>query len=181
MVWRWFAGSPVAHSPTRPGHKPKRTKTGQVRPQPGQASANYDRLRGEGRGRGGGGGGGRRGERFDGSEPHPSSRAPQRSVVQSRFWTEGCVYFGRFSRMVIPRAFSKHRPGAPLLENPSRKVFASPATFHSGSGSGSGSVFVRNLGSTRPRTHREPWAMSKNASLRNRDTQARPGVEWRAH
>ena len=102
---------------------------------------------------------GRRGERFDGSEPHPSSRAPQRSAVQSRFWTEGCVYVGRFSRMVIPRAFSKHRPGAPLLENPSRKVFTSPATFHSGSGSGS--VFVRNLGSTRPRTHREPWAMSK--------------------
>jgi hypothetical protein len=40
------------------GHKPKRTKTGQVRPQPGQASANYDRLRGEGRGRGRGGRGG---------------------------------------------------------------------------------------------------------------------------
>jgi hypothetical protein len=59
-VWRWFARSLAA----RPGgHKLKRTKTGQVRPQPGQASANYDRLRGEGEVEGEGEG--RRGERFN--------------------------------------------------------------------------------------------------------------------
>jgi hypothetical protein len=77
----------VAHSPTRPGHKPKRTKTGQVRPQPGQASANYDRLRGEGMGRGRGRGGGAR----DLMVVNHTQVLERRSAVQDRsvclLWT----------------------------------------------------------------------------------------------
>jgi hypothetical protein len=151
---RWVTGGSLAHPPRT------QTEADQDRAGAPAARAGKCQLRSLAWGWGGGGGGeGRRGERFDGSEPHPSSRASPGFGPKCVFTLDGSPgwrFLGLFQNIGQVRHCLKTHPGK-----------SSP-------GSGSGSVFVRNFGSSRPRTHRRPWAMSKERLVAKIET-PRPG------